>query len=79
MMHKKWLKEIKAEIQEECRQLAAERDHRACLSWSRDKATERTKCFYRKKVEGLAASGTISAKERVELLALVEGLGNQNK
>lgn len=75
-MHPSWLNEFKAEIEDDRRMLADAKHRRAGGVWSHAKALERTQAFYRQRITAFAECGTITEKERDQLLRVIEGLGS---
>ncbi|MGE5547903.1 MAG: hypothetical protein ACM33T_13450 [Solirubrobacterales bacterium] len=70
-----WLAEFLAEIEDDRRQLADARRQRAGGPWSYERAVERTKHFYRERITAFAVCGSVTERERDELLARVEAIG----
>lgn len=71
-MQPAWLMELKAEIDDDRRMLADYMNRRTGSEWSYTKAVERTQAFYRQRIRSFADSGTISAKQRDQLLLMVD-------
>lgn len=74
-MQPSWLKEFKAEIEDDRRMLADVKHRRAGSQWSHTKALERTQAFYRQRISSFAECGTITVKQKDQLLAMVDGMG----
>jgi hypothetical protein len=73
-----WFNEFREEIAHDHRQIVDARARREGGPWVFDRAADAVRRFYRDRISGFAACGSLSSAERDDLLGLVEVLGRDD-
>ncbi len=73
-----WFDEFRGEIIDDHRQIVEERRRRDGGPWDFERACESVRRFYRDRISGFAACGSLGDAERDTLLRLIDALGRDD-